>query len=97
MSPETHNESLEDFVFIDGAKLSPDGKYYIYYSFDWSGIIGIAKSDSPVGPFKYYGNVSFKNGDISVTSQRKFLPCGAYDLCLSLHFPQFFFLSKRIA
>jgi len=36
---------------------------------------------------------SFKNGDISVTSQRKFLPCGAYDLCLSLHFPQFFFLS----
>ncbi len=39
-----------------------DGKYYLYYSFDFTGKIGVAVSDSPKGPFTYYGHVRYKTG-----------------------------------
>ena len=61
---DPYNKRNKHDLFAPDVCKAPDGKYYIYYSYDWSGMIGIAKSDSPVGPFKYYGNVSFKNGDI---------------------------------
>lgn len=40
----------------------PDGKYYLYYSLAWEGNIGVAVSSSPKGPFKYLGNVHYKDG-----------------------------------
>jgi arabinoxylan arabinofuranohydrolase len=40
----------------------PDGKFYIYYAYDWFGKIGIAVSDKPSGPFHYYGNVQYSDG-----------------------------------
>lgn len=40
----------------------PDGKYYLYYSLAWEGNIGVASSFSPKGPFKYLGNVRYKDG-----------------------------------
>ena len=42
----------------------PDGKYYIYYAFDWVGHTGVAVSDSPAGPFKFVGHVKFKDGTV---------------------------------
>lgn len=42
----------------------PDGKYYIYYAYDWLGHTGVAVSDSPAGPFKFHGYVSFPDGTI---------------------------------
>ena len=41
-----------------------DGNYYLYYSVNSSGIIGIAKSSSPKGPFEFYSYVKYKNGEI---------------------------------
>ena len=42
----------------------PDGKYYIYYAFDWLGHTGVAVSDSPAGPFKFHGHVQFPDGTV---------------------------------
>lgn len=37
----------------------PDGKYYIYYCFNFVPEIGVAVSDTPVGPFEFYGHVKY--------------------------------------
>ena len=41
-----------------------DGKYYLYYAFDFLGRMGVACADSPAGPFAYYGCVRFMDGHI---------------------------------
>lgn len=38
-----------------------DGKYYLYYSMNFTGKIGVAVSQNPQGPYKYLGNVSYPN------------------------------------
>ena len=42
----------------------PDGKFYIYYAYDWLSRIGVAVSDSPNGPFKFLGHVKYKDGTL---------------------------------
>lgn len=42
----------------------PDGRYYLYYSFEFTGVIGVAVCDTPAGEFEFYGHVSYPNGDI---------------------------------
>lgn len=37
----------------------PDGRYYLYYCFSFYPEIGVAVSDSPAGPFEYYGHVKY--------------------------------------
>ena len=44
--------------------LGPDGKYYLYYSVNASGVIGVATSDKPAGPFEFYSYVKYKDGTI---------------------------------
>lgn len=41
-----------------------DGKYYLYYSVAYSGIIGVASSLFPSGPFKFLDYVHYKDGTI---------------------------------
>lgn len=41
-----------------------DGRYYIYYAYDWFGKIGVAVSDNPNGPFHHYGNVKYNDGTL---------------------------------
>lgn len=36
-----------------------DGRYYLYYCFSFYPEIGVAVSDSPVGPFEFYGHVKY--------------------------------------
>ncbi|MBQ6532481.1 MAG: family 43 glycosylhydrolase [Solobacterium sp.] len=43
---------------IDG----PDGKYYLYYELEGIDGISAAVSDSPAGPFSYYGQVTYPAG-----------------------------------
>lgn len=42
----------------------PDGRYYLYYCFSFYPEIGVAVSDSPSGPFEFYGHIQYKNGDV---------------------------------
>ncbi len=37
----------------------PDGRYYLYYCFSFYEEIGVAVSDSPAGPFEFYGHVHY--------------------------------------
>lgn len=37
----------------------PDGRYYMYYCFSFYPEIGVAVSDSPAGPFEFYGHVHY--------------------------------------
>lgn len=37
----------------------PDGRYYLYYCFNFYPEIGVAVSDSPAGPFEFYGHVHY--------------------------------------
>lgn len=36
-----------------------DGRYYLYYCFSFYPEIGVAVSDSPAGPFEFYGHVKY--------------------------------------
>lgn len=44
----------------------PDGRYYLYYCVTFVPEIGVAVSDSPAGPFEFYGHIrypeSIRNG-----------------------------------
>ena len=42
----------------------PDGRYYLYYAFDFLGEIGVAVCDTPAGQYRYYGKVRHKNGAV---------------------------------
>jgi len=42
----------------------PDGRYYLYYAFDFLGEIGVAVSDSPAGPYEFYGKVHHAGGRV---------------------------------
>ncbi len=37
----------------------PDGRYYLYYCFNFYPEIGVAVSDNPAGPFEFYGHVKY--------------------------------------
>ena len=49
-------------LFAPDIAQGTDGKFYLYYAFDFLGLIGVAKGDSPVGPFEYYGLVHYQDG-----------------------------------
>lgn len=41
-----------------------DGIYYLYYSFDFLGVMAVAVSDTPAGKYEFYGHIHFPNGKI---------------------------------
>jgi len=51
-------------LFAPDVTRGPDGRYYLYYSFAWSGTIGVAVSSRPEGPFTFLGHVSDKEGKV---------------------------------
>ena len=42
----------------------PDGRYYLYYAFDFLGEMGVAVCDTPAGKYEFYGKVRHKNGKV---------------------------------
>ncbi|MDO4272251.1 MAG: family 43 glycosylhydrolase [Eubacteriales bacterium] len=49
-------------LFAPDVAVGADGRYYLYYAFDFMGITGVAVGDSPTGPFEFYGHVHYPNG-----------------------------------
>ena len=41
-----------------------DGRYYLYYAFDFMGVMGVAVSDTPCGAFRFYGHVRYPEGAV---------------------------------
>ena len=42
----------------------PDGRFYLYYAFDFLGEIGVAVCDEPAGKYAFYGKVHFPGGRV---------------------------------
>ena len=51
-------------LFAPDVARGMDGKYYLYYAFYFMGIMGVAVSDSPTGPFEFYGHVQYADGTV---------------------------------
>lgn len=49
-----------------------DGKYYLYYTLGFNGHISVARSDSPDGPFKFYGHVKYKD-NVRLGDKKEFI------------------------
>ena len=41
-----------------------DGRYYLYYAFDFMGITGVAVCDTPAGQYEFLGHVHYPDGTI---------------------------------
>lgn len=48
-------------LFAPDVAVGADGRYYLYYAFDFMGIMGVAVADSPAGPFTFYGHVHYSD------------------------------------
>ena len=51
-------------LFAPDVARGTDGRYYLYYAFDFMGIIGVAVSENPAGPYQFYGHVHYPDGTI---------------------------------
>ena len=49
-------------LFAPDVVQGPDGRYYLYYAYDFMGVMGVAVSDSPAGPYTYHGHVQYSDG-----------------------------------
>lgn len=56
------NENGEKKMFAPDAAKGPDGRYYLYYGLSDVKYIAVAVSNSPAGPFEYYGTVRNMDG-----------------------------------
>lgn len=51
-------------LFAPDVAVGADGRYYLYYAYDFMGIMGVAVADKPAGPYEYYGHVQYPDGTI---------------------------------
>ncbi|MFC3927758.1 family 43 glycosylhydrolase [Streptococcus caprae] len=58
------NKSGEMSMFAPDVVQGIDGRYYLYYGLDFLSQVSVAVSNSPSGPFEYYGAVQHADGTI---------------------------------
>lgn len=51
-------------LFAPDVAAGHDGRYYLYYAFDFMGIMGVAVSEKPGGPYEFYGHVHYRDGTL---------------------------------
>ena len=56
------NADGEHCLYAPDVTRGPDGRYYLYYCLDGINVTSVAVSDSPAGPFHYYGDVHHPDG-----------------------------------
>ena len=49
-------------LFAPDVCQGPDGRYYLYYAYDFMGQMGVAVCDTPCGKYEFYGHVKFSDG-----------------------------------
>lgn len=60
--PSNPNDELQ--LWAPDVVIGPDGRYYLYYCFPFRPEIGVAVSDSPAGPFEFYGHIHYPDGAV---------------------------------
>ncbi len=56
------NERGNMCLYAPDVTVGPDGRYYLYYVLDKVCVVSVAVSDTPAGPFKFYGYVHYEDG-----------------------------------
>ena len=51
-------------LFAPDVAKGPDGRYYLYYAYDFLGTIGVAVCDKPDGQYEFYGHVHYPDGTL---------------------------------
>lgn len=51
-------------LFAPDITKGPDGRFYLYYAFDFMGIMGVAVSESPCGQFQFLGHIKYVDGTL---------------------------------
>ena len=51
-------------LFAPDVTKGPDGRYYLYYAFDFLGVMGVAVCDTPDGQYQFYGHVHYPDGTL---------------------------------
>ena len=51
-------------LFAPDVAQGADGRYYLYYAFDFSGVISVAVCDTPAGKYAFYGHVHWPDGQL---------------------------------
>ncbi|MBR2257957.1 MAG: family 43 glycosylhydrolase [Blautia sp.] len=46
-------------LFAPDVCRGPDGRYYLYYAFDFMGLIGVAVCDEPAGHYEFLGHIRY--------------------------------------
>ncbi|MBQ9211574.1 MAG: family 43 glycosylhydrolase [Clostridia bacterium] len=60
--PKRKAAGLPHLLFAPDAVQGKDGRYYLYYSMDFSNMISVAVCDTPAGQYKFFAHVTRKNG-----------------------------------
>lgn len=48
-------------LYAPDVAVGSDGRYYLYYAFDFQGIISVAVCDTPAGEYEFYGHVHYRD------------------------------------
>lgn len=59
---DPRNKTGLRLLFAPDVALGADGKFYLYYAFDFMSVIGVAVCDSPCGAFRFLGHVHYPDG-----------------------------------
>lgn len=51
-------------LFAPDVAQGADGRFYLYYAFDFMGMMGVAVADHPAGPYAFYGHIHYPDGTI---------------------------------
>ncbi len=51
-------------LFAPDVVRGTDGRYYLYYAFDFMGIMGVAVCESPCGVFRFLGHIRHADGTL---------------------------------
>ncbi|OOM70024.1 xylosidase/arabinosidase [Clostridium puniceum] len=51
-------------LFAPDVQKGADGRYYLYYVFDFLGVMAVAVCDTPAGEYEFYGHVHYEDGTL---------------------------------
>lgn len=51
-------------LYAPDVAVGADGRYYLYYAFDFAGVMAVAVCDTPAGEYEFYGYVHYADGTI---------------------------------
>ena len=51
-------------LFAPDVQRGADGRWYLYYALDFTGVIGVAVASRPAGPYAFYAHVQYEDGQL---------------------------------